>query len=59
MNKIFEINEKDIEKQLLDKLKTISNDKLFIAEDRLKEHLTENEILELFNKGILSDKSLE
>ena len=59
MSKIFEINEKDIEKQLLDKLKTISNDKLFIAEDKLREHLTENEILELFNKGILSDKSLE
>ena len=44
-----------IEKKI-EKLKNFPENKLYITEKELKKHLTENEILELLEKGILNDK---
>ncbi len=47
-----------LEKKLKKKIEKISENRLFIAEEKLSEHLTENEILELIAKGVIEDKSL-
>ena len=52
-------NIKFLEKELQEKINRISMQKLFITEEKLKSHLTENEILELISKGVIEDKSLK
>ena len=47
-----------VEEKLKEKIENISESRLFIAEEKLKEHLTENEILELLAKGIIEDETL-
>jgi hypothetical protein len=49
---------KDLEK-LKEKIKTFPESKLYITEEKLKKHITENEILELLKEGILEDKFYE
>ena len=58
-NKELKITDLEIlEKKLKKRVEEISGNKLFIAEEKLSEHLTENEILELIAKGVIEDKSL-
>ena len=40
-------------------LKNLPKKKLYISEKELRKHLSENEILELLNKGILEDRVLK
>ncbi len=47
-----------LEEKLKEKIENVSESRLFIAEEKLKEHLTENEILELLAKGIIEDETL-
>jgi hypothetical protein len=48
----------NIDENLRNKLSKISENKLYITEEMLKKHLTENEVLELIKKGVLDDSFL-
>jgi hypothetical protein len=48
----------NIDENLRNKLSEISENKLYITEEMLKKHLTENEVLELIKGGVLSDSFL-
>ncbi|GEM_PF-6213956 len=53
------INIDNIEDDLKKKLDGMSQNKLFISQDILEAHLTENEILDCIKKGYIDDKTLD
>jgi len=45
----------DLPEELIQKILSLSKNKLFITEEKLKEILTENQISELIDQGILTN----
>ncbi len=48
-----------IDKNLKKKILQFSENRLYITEEKLKTHFSENEVLELLKEGILKDTFLE
>ena len=46
---------KELDKELQRKLSHITANKLYITEEKLRRHLSENEFFELLRKGVLED----